>query len=268
MVALLAWAAPAIHAQLNYLQNFDSMGPAGTSLPSGWLAGYLGVQSSLSRAAMSPYAGNGLAITAMPVQVSNGGGPPSPDVGTVMNLGTTGSADRALGGYPRTTPSGDQIYQVGIVNNTGGSLSSIQLSYWGEQWRQSQGTSSSGPEMLRVLASTTSDIGGFTYFPSLDFTAPKQLVANWPVGGLDGNDGANRVFVTGTITFGTPVANGGTFYVRWHDWNDNGTADHFLGIDDVVISSVVPEPTTASLLLLGLGALVGARARRKQPAPQ
>ena len=264
MVALLAWAAPASQAQLNYLQNFDSIGPAGTSLPSGWIAGYLGAESSVNRAVMTPYAGNGLAVTAMPLVVSDGSAIPTPNVGTVFNLGTAGSADRALGGYPRTTPSGDQVYQVGVVNNTGGALSSIQLSYWGEQWRQSQGTSSSGPELLRVLASSTSSIDGFTYFAGLDFLAPIQTTAQGPVGGLDGNLPANRVFVTGTITFGTPVADGGTFYVRWHDWNDNGTSDHFLGIDDVSISSVVPEPTIASLLLMAVGALVvGARVRRK-----
>ncbi len=263
MVALLAGVIPASHAQLNYTENFDSMGAAGTTLPASWIAGYLGAESSVNRAVMTPYAGNGLAVTAMPLVVSDGSAIPTPNVGTVFNLGTTGSADRALGGYPRTTPSGDQVYQVGVVNNTGGALASIQLSYFGEQWRQAQGTSSSGPELLRVLASSTSSIDGFTYFAGLDFLAPKQTTADAPVGGLDGNAAANRVFVSGTITFVSAVPNGGTFYVRWHDWNDNGTSDHFLGIDDVSISSVVPEPTTASLLLMAVGVLVGARARRQ-----
>lgn len=262
VVALLPWTVPSGYAQLNYLQNFDAMGSAGTTLPSGWTAGYLGVESSLNRAIMAPYAGNGLNITAMPVVVSDGSALPTPNVGTVLNLGTTGSSDRALGNYPRTTPSGDQIMQVAIQNNTGGSLTAIQLSYSGEQWRQAQGTSSSGPEILRVLASTTSSTDLFAYFPGLDFTAPKQLAADWPVGGLDGNAPANRAFITGTITFASAVPDGGTFYIRWHDWNDNGTSDHFLGIDDVQISAV-PEPGTVSMLLLGLGALIGWQGRRK-----
>ena len=262
MVALLFLAVPSSYAQLSYSENFDVMGPAGTTLPSGWIAGYLGTESSVNRAVMTPYAANGLSVTAMPVAVSDGSALPSPNVGTVLNLGAAGNSDRALGNYPRTTPSGDQVMQVAIQNNTGGSLSAIQLNYWGEQWRQSQGTSSSGPEMLRVLASTTSAISGFTYIPSLDFLAPKQTTADAPVGGLDGNNAANRVFISGTITFASAVPNGGTFYVRWHDWNDNGTSDHFLAIDDVQISSV-PEPGTVSMWVLGLGVLAGCRGRRK-----
>ncbi len=268
LVVLFSWAVPLSYAQLPYVQDFDVMGSAGTTLPSGWFAGYLGTESSVNRAVMTPYAGNGSNITAMPVVVSDGSALPTPNVGTVFNLGTAGSSDRALGNYPRTTPSGDQIMQVAIQNNTGGSLAAIQMNYFGEQWRQSQGTSSSGPEMLRVLASTTSSTDGFTYFPSLDFVAPRQTTADAPVGGLDGNLAANRVFVSGTITFPTAVPNGGTFYVRWHDWNDNGTSDHFLAIDNVQIAAV-PEPGTLSMLVLGLGALVGWRKRLglSRPAP-
>jgi len=76
---------------------------------------------------------------------------------------------------------------------------------------------------------------------------------------------ANRVFITGTITFATAVADDGAFYFNWHGWNNNNPADNCLGIDDVQISSVVPEPDPASVFRLGLGALAGARARRKQP---
>jgi autotransporter-associated beta strand protein len=226
-------------------ENFDSMGSAGTTLPAGWTAGYLGAVGSQNRLVMAPYAGDGLAITPMPVVVSAGAAV-SPDVGTVLNLGSAGSSERALGGYPRTSPSGDQIMQVAIVNTTGSPLTTVSVSYAGEQWRQFQGTSSSGPEMLRVLASTTSPTTGFTYFSSLDFTAPQQGAGGTA---LDGNLAANRAVITGTITFDNPVAAGGTFYLRWHDWNDNGTSDHFLGIDDVVVSSIAAGPPPPSVTL-------------------
>ena len=262
VVTLLSWAVPSSYAQFSYFQNFDSMGPSGTTLPLLWTAGYLGVQSANNRLAMTPYAGNGLAIVAMPISVSDGSAYPNPNVGTVLNLGRTGSPNRALGGYPRTTPSGDQIIQVALRNFTGAPLDTIHLSYWGEQWNQAQGSSSSGPEMLRVLASPTSATDGFTYYPAFDFVAPHQGPGATNPLALDGDAAANRVFISGYINFQTTVPIGGTFYVRWHDWNDNGTSDIFLGIDDVTII-FIPEPGTVSMLLLGLGALISRRLRRK-----
>src|SRR5262245_17830062 len=83
VAALFSWATPSSYAQFNYAQNFDGMGPAGTALPSGWIAGYLGAESSVNRAVMSPYAGNGLSLTAMPVVVSDGSAIPAVNVGTV-----------------------------------------------------------------------------------------------------------------------------------------------------------------------------------------
>ena len=238
-------------AIMTYTQDFDAMGPSGTALPLSWQAGYLGAESSSNRLAFAPYAGNTLSLTNMPVIVNDGTGAlPTPNVGTVFNLGLVGDSNRALGGYPRTTPSGDHIYQVALVNTTGEVLSEISLTFAGEQWNQSQGTSSSGPEMLRVLASSSSPTDGFLHYPSHDFTAPQQGPGgNVP---LNGNDAANRVVISGMITLPAPVAAGATFYVRWHDWNDNGTSDHFLGIDDITITGGVPEPSsTAALLALG-----------------
>src|SRR3954470_4645982 len=164
-VAVAIFAASSSFASvLTYTENFDSMGASGTTKPAGWSAGYLGAESSSNRLAFSPYAGNGLSITNMPVVVSDGSAYPSPNVGTVMNLGLAGDSDRALGGYPRTTPSGDHVFQVGIANTTGAPLSDITVSYAGEQWNQAQGASSSGPEMIRFLASSTSATNGFTYY--------------------------------------------------------------------------------------------------------
>ena len=253
-------AAPCSASILSYAENFDGMGAAGTTLPAGWSAGYLGAESSSSRLAFAPYAGNGLSLTNMPVKVSDGSAYPTPNVGTVMNLGLSGDGDRSLGGYPRTTPSGDHVLQVAIVNSTGAPLSEITVSYAGEQWNQAQGASSSGPEMLRVLASSTSPTSGFSYYASLDFTAPKQGPGASNPFALNGNDAANRAALSATITLPSPVPDGGTFYVRWHDWNDNGTADHFLSIDDVRITGGVPEPSSIAILAAAVGLCA---ARRK-----
>ncbi len=243
-------------------ENFDGMGAAGTTLPAGWEAGFLGVESSNNRVAFVPYGGNGQAITNMPIIVSDASAIPNPNVGTIMNLGLSGDGDRALGGYPRTTPSGDHVYQVAIVNTTGVSLTEVTIRYAGEQWNQAQGTSSSGLEQLRVLVSTTSPIDQFTYYPTLDFTAPLQGPGAVNPTALNGNDPANRAIVTDTILLPTAVAPGGTFWVRWHDWNDNGTTDHFLGIDDITVVAPIPEPGALGLLALAGTGVLGRRRRR------
>jgi hypothetical protein len=139
------------------------------------------------------------------------------------------------------------------------------VSYAGEQWNQAQGTSSSGPEKLAVLASSTSATSGFTYYSSLDFAAPKQGAGAPNPTALDGNAAENRQTISANIALPSPVPIGGTFYVRWHDWNDNGTSDHFLGIDDVRITGgVIPEPSSLGLLAIALGInfLMTKRARR------
>jgi hypothetical protein len=65
---------------------------------------------------------------------------------------------------------------------------------------------------------------------------------------LDGNLAANRQVVSANISLPSAVPDGGTFYVRWHDWNDNGTSDHFLAIDDISITAI-PEPAGLAMLL-------------------
>lgn len=262
-VALLLEAALTSQAQVLLNENFDSMGTAGTAPPPGWVVGYLGASGSQNRLAMTPYAGNSLAITSLPL-VPNDGTVSS--TAMALNLGRSGSSERALGNFPRTNPYGDHIMQMAVVNNTSLPLTGFALSYWGEQWGQNQGTASIKPERLRVLYSLKSPTDGFTYMgTSFDFNAPKDgpggASGNFPI---DGNLAENRAFITGSVLFdpGMEVSPGATFYVRWHDWNDNATLDHVLAIDDVTIS-IIPEPAALSLLLLSLGVLIGRRIRCK-----
>lgn len=247
----LAFFVTASSAANLFTENFDSMGFGGTSLPAGWSAGYLGVESSSNRLVFDPvYAGNTLSLTNMPMQVSDGSAIPAPNVGTILNLGLPGDSDRALGGYPRTTPSGDQVYQVAILNTSGQPLTAVTVTYAGEQWSQAQGTSGSGPEMLRFLASSSSPIDGFLHYDVLDWTAPNQGPGLVNPTALNGNDPLNRNIISATITLPSPVAAGDTLYLRWHDWNDNNTTDHFLGVDDLSVTYIpIPEPSAAALLV-------------------
>jgi hypothetical protein len=135
------------------------------------------------------------------------------------------------------------------------------LSYTGEQWRRAQSTSSSGPERLRVLYSATSATDGFVYMgTAFDFTAPQDASGQAEIA-LDGNAAANRTVISGVFTLPALLPQNAPFWIRWHDWNDNATYDHFLAVDDV---SVVPEPGTLAMLAgAGLVGLVLIWRRRK-----
>ena len=120
-----------------------------------------------------------------------------------------------------------------------------------------QGSSSSGPEQLRFFYSTAAG-SDFLAYPDLDFTAMSDLGLN---AAIDGNDPANRASISGVIAPPSPIGPGETFYLTWHDWNDNSTNDHGLAIDDFQFSAV-PEPTTRGISLLGLTGLTWLRRRR------
>jgi len=244
-------------------ENFDTMSSASGTIaapPAGWTVGYLGTVGSQNRLVMSPYAGNGQTITSMPIySVANTGvnyqtnynGGTKGDVGTVFNCGIVSAADRALGGYPRTNPSGDHIMQVAFSNTTGEPLSAIQLDYDMEQWGWGQGTSPAPQsEKIRVLFSSTSSIAGFSYTgTNFDGVAPKQGPGTPTINlVIDGNASANKVHVSGLYTLPSTLDPGASMWLRFHDWNDDATLDHVLAIDNVV---VLPEPATLAFLALG-----------------
>jgi len=241
-------------------ENFDSMGSASGTIaapPAGWIVGYL--SGNPSRVVMSPYGGN-LAITAItPIySVANTGldyrtnynSGTFSDTAHVFNCGIVGAADRALGNYPRTGTLGDHIMQVAFSNTTGEPLTAIQLDYDMEQWGWGQGASSSGPEQVCVLFSSTSSTAGFSYTgTNFDGVAPKQGPGQPSIDlVIDGNASANKVHVSGLYTLPSSVAPGASMWLRWHDWNDNSTTDHILAIDNVV---VLPEPATLAFLAIG-----------------
>lgn len=231
-------------------QNFDAIGANGTAAPAGWAVGRCNPVKNRDNTG-----GEGTAVVSESLIVDNGaltGG----SNGHSYNYGTTGAGDRALGNIPRTG-NGDHLVQVAVTNNTGVPLTGINLSYWGEQWHRGESKAASKPEKLRVYYSATSSTSGFVRMTGFDFIAP-QDVSGAAQAALDGNLPENRSFVTGAYTPATAIPAGGTFYIRWYDYNDDATLDHGLAIDDVLITGV-PEPT--SLLLLCTACCIWLRRR-------
>src|SRR5262249_24524134 len=144
----------------------------------------------------------------------------SSNTGALYSFGVAGTnpvTDRALG----TVASGGTgtIYQaVRLVNNTGATITSLDVSYVGEQWRNGGNATPHTLTFQYQVASAGAITGantpsaGWTTFPSLSFTGP---VATATAAALDGNTANNRVPKSATLTL-TATA-GQEIWLRWQD---------------------------------------------------
>lgn len=176
--------------------------------------------------------------------VSNNG---STATGQLYNYGVTGSSDRSLG-YLGSGNNDWSNFYLQITNNTGSTLTQLSVSYDGRLWRSggTQPTDSNNTIRFFHISGITSFpdssvVTGWTEVTQLNY-APTVSVA---AGALSGA----ATTLSHTIT-GLNIANGSSLTLRWMGNNGSGT-DAGLAIDNV---SVIPEPTAAALLLLGLGA--------------
>jgi hypothetical protein len=197
-----------------YTQNFDTLASTGTSnvLPAGWALNEVGTSTR-----------NDGKYTA---------GTGSDTAGDTYSFGSTDSSERALG----MLLSGTLIPMVGafFVNDTGETISSLDVSYTGEQWRL--GALGRGPDRLdfeyNLTATGLDTASGWVDVNALDFFSP---VTTGTVGALDGNAVGNRSSVAGTI-IGISIPPGHTFWIRWADFNV-ANADDGLAVDDVSLTA-------------------------------
>lgn len=168
----------------------------------------------------------------------------SGNAGDTYSFGLAGSTDRALGGLL----SGSLTPTIGayFVNNTGSILTSVTISYTGEQWRL--GTADRVPDTLNFQLSTDAvslATGSWVDIDALDFTSPTVTA---PVGLRNGNETANRKTISFTIS-SLSIPNGGIFYLRWTDANVSG-ADDGLAVDDFSITTGGADLTAPSVKTL------------------
>lgn len=195
-------------------ENFNTLASSGTSstTPTGW-----GFVESSGNTVYTAGTGSG-------------------NAGDTYSFGAASAADRALG----TLRSGTNIPTIGaaFTNNTGNTITSLAISYTGEQWRL--GTAArGGPDrldfQLGVTATSLTSVGYVDVDP-LDFTGP---VAAGTVGALDGNAAANRVGIGANIT-GLTIPSGATFFIRWLDV-DVANADDGLAVDDFSLTATTSD---------------------------
>ncbi len=225
-LALLLVAAP-VAAQVSIpsygtqvRQDFNALATAGNSgvVPPGWAI------SESGNGANGLYtAGNG-----------------SSNAGDCYSFGATGSSERALG----TVLTGNQSLVIGgsFVNNTGGAIASLAISFVGEQWRLGTQGRADRIDFQYSLDATSLTTGTWTDVNGLDFSTPNMAAGT---GAMDGNAVGNFTAISSTIS-GLSIPNGSVVWVRWTDFNAQG-ADDGLAVDDLSLtaqSGLTPTHTT------------------------
>ena len=157
--------------------------------------------------------------------------------GDTFSLGASSTTDRALGGLQ----SGSLIPTYGFyfTNNTGSTVTSLQISYTGEQWRLGNSGRNDRLDFQYSTDATSMITGTWIDVDVLDFIAP---ISTGAVGALDGNLSTNRILISNTIS-GLSIANGSKVFIRWNDFNATG-ADDALGIDDFSITASATNTST------------------------
>lgn len=212
---------------LNYTQDFNTLenGSATnyTTLPNGWALHERGTNA------------NG--------QYRTGNG--SANTGDTYSFGAASATERGLGGV--ASNGLQSTFGVKFVNNSGATITGLNISFKGEQWRVGGGTSTDTLAFAySTVATAVSDTipANWTNVTSLNFNS---LVTATAGAALDGNAAANNTTKTGTIAVSIPV--GGSIILKWSDINVAGNDDG-LGIDDLNITFTTGSaPVTTHILL-------------------
>lgn len=158
------------------------------------------------------------------------------NTGGIHSYGTGTNTERAMGSVGSNT-TGDIFFGFKLTNNTGTTITSLDVSYVGEEWRNGGNTSAQQLDFqYQVVApGTITDANmpttGWIDFNGLDFVSP---VVGATAAALDGNAAANRTAKSDTIT--VTVNAGQEIWIRWKDTNDAGN-DHGLAVDDVSVTA-------------------------------
>jgi hypothetical protein len=168
--------------------------------------------------------------------------------------------DQAMGSLNGSSLLG-AAFGVVFQNNSGQAITSIDVSYWGEEWRTPRFADSlqfsyiSSPTLISTLVPTFASPPGWTTVAALSYTD----ITITPAGRqhVSGNDPSYRKYHSATISVFVP--DGQFLGLRWYDgYTGNTTGDAALAIDDLVVTfnpTVIPE---ASPLLLISGATAAA----------
>lgn len=144
--------------------------------------------------------------------------------GDTYSYGSAAAADRALGGLQSGTLI--PVFGACFTNNTGVTLTSLDVAYTGEEWRLGTAGRTDQINFAYSLDATDLATGIWNSVAPLNFVTPVTATT----GAKDGNAAANRIALSNSIG-SLSIANGATFWIRWTDTNSSG-ADDGLAVDD------------------------------------
>lgn len=203
----------AISLSSPYSQNFDTLAVSGTgniwtddSTISGWYA----------------------------TRTLYNAGTGSSNTGALYSFGTGTATERALGSVA-SGGTGTMYYGGRFVNDTGAAVTSLTVTYTGEQWRDGGNATPVAQQIefsYQISTTVTSlTTGTWTDVDLLDFVSPTFTAT---AGALDGNAAANRTTLSQTFAVNIPA--GFEIMIRWQDINNAGN-DHGLAVDDLTVST-------------------------------
>lgn len=231
----------------NYTQNFDAIGTSGTAMPAGFRTMSTGSGNSFYTAA-APISTAGIAAATVSgtqtLTVWDSGSAVASSSTKLFNAGSVGNInDRALGSD--VTSVAAMVIELSLTNTIGSNLLGVVFNY--DVKCLTNGN----------VGTEASELSGYAFFYS---TSGGTTAAEWTrVDALSlGNYTQGTMSNSGnvTVTFPTPITNGGIMYFRWADDNNVANSpDQMLAIDNLVIgistNTYVPPPASPAVLLRG-----------------
>lgn len=249
---------------LSYTQNFNTL-TQNTVTASQFVNGTADATGTLGEGVYAFIGGSGARSTGATLDDTPIlGGTGSSNTGGLYSFGASGNGDRALGTLlsgTATTP----FFGFRFQNLTGGTITGFTVSYDGEQYRRGDAGRQDRLDFQYSTTATTVNGAGFVDADALDFVSAAGLTPNVAL-----TPAVTTAIGPQTITLGTPLANGGSLFLRFSDFNATG-ADDGLAVDNfnftaVVPVVVVPEASTFALIAPVLGVLGVVVARRRKLA--
>jgi uncharacterized protein len=167
----------------------------------------------------------------------------SSTTGDTYSYGAAGSTERALGALRSGTLI--PIFGANFTNNTGSTITSLDIAYSGEEWRLGTAGRTDQINFVYSLNATDLTTGTWISAASLNFVTPDTAT----VGAKNGNAAGERTALSATIS-GLSIPNGTTFWIGWTDTDASG-ADDGLAVDDF---SLTPNSNPAPTNPTGTGA--------------